>query len=105
VITRAEQKADTAKRVLSAARYLFRQRGYERVGIRDIAAEIGMSTGAVFNCFENKEELFKAVFGKPAPEAAHVAEFLSRAVNSGLLTEDLAAEARALRLHLIGRAK
>jgi AcrR family transcriptional regulator len=90
--------------VLSAARALFRQLGYERVGIRDIAAEIGMSTGAVFNSFENKEELFAGATAsrrRRPPTSPSV----SRAAEERPADRGPGGRARLLRLHLIGRAK
>lgn len=55
---RTLSKMETKRKVLAAARTLFSERGYERTGIRDVAAAIGMSTGAVFASFTSKEELF-----------------------------------------------
>ena len=54
---RALAKQRTRERVLSAARRLFSERGYEGATIRDIAQAAGMSTGAVFASFSDKSEL------------------------------------------------
>ncbi len=58
---RAQAKLETRERVLQAAKRLFISRGYEGATIRDIAAEAGMSTGAVFANFTDKHDLFHAV--------------------------------------------
>ena len=58
---RALAKQRTRERVLSAARRLFIERGYEGATIRDIAQAAGMSTGAVFASFSDKSELFDEI--------------------------------------------
>lgn len=61
VTRRALAKQRTRERVLSAARQLFSERGYEGATIRDIAQAAGMSTGAVFASFADKTELFDEI--------------------------------------------
>jgi AcrR family transcriptional regulator len=61
---RAQSKLKTRRRVLDAARQLFMERGYEAATIRDIAAEAGLSTGAVFASFIDKTDLFNAVMAE-----------------------------------------
>ncbi|HEY9235738.1 MULTISPECIES: TetR/AcrR family transcriptional regulator [Phenylobacterium] len=58
---RALAKQQTRAKVLSAARRLFSEQGYEGATIRDIAAEAGMSTGAVFANFTDKSDLFREI--------------------------------------------
>jgi len=58
---RAQAKQITYDKVLQAAKRLFIAQGYEASTIRDIAAEAGMSTGAVFANFTDKADLFHAV--------------------------------------------
>ena len=58
---RAMAKQQTREKVLQAARELFIERGYEGATIRDIAKAAGMSTGAVFASFADKNELFDAI--------------------------------------------
>ena len=58
---RAMAKQRTRERVLSSARRLFSERGYEGTTIRDIAQVAGMSTGAVFASFADKAELFDEI--------------------------------------------
>ena len=77
-------KARTRLKVLEAARNLFAERGYDAATIRDIAKGAGMSTGAVFANFQDKAELFEAVF---AEEMAA----LSEAIASGVAVDDVAA--------------
>ena len=58
---RAENKARTRQKVLEAAKRLFMQRGYEGATMRDIAADAGLSTGALFANFTDKADLFNEV--------------------------------------------
>lgn len=48
-------------KVLSAAASLFREQGYERTTVRDIAARVGIQSGSLFHHFASKEEILKAV--------------------------------------------
>ena len=52
-------RQETRRKVLEAARKLFQEQGYAGTRIRELAAEIGMSTGAVFSNFGSKHELFR----------------------------------------------
>ncbi len=54
-------KQATRQKVLTAARHLFSEQGYEGATIRDIAAAAGMSTGAVFANFADKSDLFREI--------------------------------------------
>lgn len=58
---RALAKQATRQKVLTAARHLFSEQGYEGATIRDIAAAAGMSTGAVFANFTDKSDLFREI--------------------------------------------
>ena len=70
---RALAKARTKARVLDAARELFVTRGFEESTIRDIAATAGLSTGAVFGSFSDKNQLFDAVMMASFKEAFEAA--------------------------------
>lgn len=67
---RALAKQQTREKVLQAARDLFIERGYEGATIRDIARAAGMSTGAVFASFADKNELFDAILNDDFAELA-----------------------------------
>jgi len=61
-------KADTRAKVIAAAQALWAEPGtYEFWGIRDIAAHIGMSTGAVFANFASKADLWREAMGYEPP--------------------------------------
>src|SRR5580698_9408033 len=58
---RALAKQRTREKIVSAAKMLFAERGYEGATIRDIAKAAGMSTGAVFASFTDKSDLFTEI--------------------------------------------
>ncbi|OKJ04918.1 hypothetical protein AMK18_07015 [Streptomyces sp. CB01249] len=72
--TRAEQKRRTAARIVRAAAALFRERGFQSTTVRQIAAEAGVSVGAVM-AVGDKESLLSLVYDQaiadriPAPPA------------------------------------
>jgi TetR/AcrR family transcriptional regulator, transcriptional repressor for nem operon len=55
---------DTREYITDKAFELFLTRSYEAVSIRDISQAIGLTKGALYHHFINKEELFKAVIDK-----------------------------------------
>lgn len=73
---RGRAAAHTRSKVIAAAADLFAARGYEDVGIRDVAKAVGMSTGAVFSHFADKDALFLAATGR-APPGPRLREFLA----------------------------
>lgn len=59
---RAQQKVLEKKReILDAASRVFRRRGLQSAGMRDIAAELGMAVGNLYYYFKDKEELLAFV--------------------------------------------
>lgn len=56
-------KADNnpRKALLKAAAQLFREKGYERTTVRDLAAAVGMQSGSLFYHFKSKEEILAEV--------------------------------------------
>jgi AcrR family transcriptional regulator len=83
----AEAKQATRARILEVAHRLFRDKGFDETGIRDIAAEVGMATGTLFNYFASKEEVAVAL----AEAAAGIAqkEFAATRRDGASLREDL----------------
>jgi AcrR family transcriptional regulator len=51
----AAEKAATRQRILDAAKRLFRLKGFEQATTREIAREVGVATGTMFNYFPSKE--------------------------------------------------
>ena len=48
----------TRAKLLEAARSLIRERGHENTTLEDIAERAGMTTGAIYGNFKNRDELF-----------------------------------------------
>ncbi|MBS8240600.1 TetR/AcrR family transcriptional regulator [Marinobacter lipolyticus] len=48
-------------RLLKEAARLFRDKGYERTTVRDLAAAVGIQSGSLFHHFRTKEDILKAV--------------------------------------------
>jgi AcrR family transcriptional regulator len=63
--TRSRPKGDkrqrTRAKLLEAARSLIREKGYERTTLDEIAERAGMTTGAIYGNFKNRDELFIAL--------------------------------------------
>ena len=59
--TQAERSAATRTALLAAARELFTERGYAGAGRDDIAARAGVTRGALYHHFANKQAVFLAV--------------------------------------------
>ncbi len=53
--------ASARGRLLHEAARLFRDKGYERTTVRDLAAAVGIQSGSLFHHFRTKEEILKAV--------------------------------------------
>ncbi|MBW3197423.1 TetR/AcrR family transcriptional regulator [Marinobacter nauticus] len=53
--------ASARGRLLNEAARLFRDKGYERTTVRDLAAAVGIQSGSLFHHFRTKEEILKAV--------------------------------------------
>ena len=53
-----EQKAETRARIVTAAARLFRESGYDGVGVDAIMSEAGLTAGGFYSHFSSKEALF-----------------------------------------------
>lgn len=63
-LTRDEKKARTRERLLDAAIGVFAEHGYAGATLDAIAAEAGLTKGAVYSNFESKEDLFFALIDR-----------------------------------------
>jgi AcrR family transcriptional regulator len=59
--TQAERSATTRAALMSAARRLWAERGYAEVGTPEIALAAGVTRGAMYHQYPDKEALFRAV--------------------------------------------
>lgn len=60
-ISRREQQERTRDALLEAAASVFERAGYHGAKLEDVAAEAGVTTGAVYSNFDGKEDLFLAL--------------------------------------------
>jgi AcrR family transcriptional regulator len=60
--TQAERSADTRDALVRAARPLFAEHGFAGVGTEAIVRAAGVTRGALYHQFDDKRELFAAVF-------------------------------------------
>jgi AcrR family transcriptional regulator len=58
---KGDKRARTRAKLLEAARALIREKGYERTTLQDVAARAGMTSGAIYGNFKNREDLFIAL--------------------------------------------
>ncbi|HLK63582.1 MAG TPA: TetR/AcrR family transcriptional regulator [Bryobacteraceae bacterium] len=55
---KGDKRDRTRSRLLEAARSLIREKGYEHTTLEAIAERAGMTTGAIYGNFKNRDELF-----------------------------------------------
>lgn len=58
---KGDKRRRTRAALLEAARAVVREKGYERTTLQDVAARAGMTSGAIYGNFRNKDELFIAL--------------------------------------------
>jgi len=68
----------TRELIRAAARERFSQQGYDRVRMRDVAADAGVDVALVTYHFGSKDGLFAAALEMPAPMAALMADVLEQ---------------------------
>lgn len=56
---------ETRERLLESARAEFSEKGYMKASLRKICAGAGVTTGALYFFFQDKEDLFRAIVGPP----------------------------------------
>jgi AcrR family transcriptional regulator len=58
---KGDKRDRTRTALLEAARALIREKGHERTTMEDVAQRAGMTTGAIYGNFRNRDELFIAL--------------------------------------------
>src|ERR1700743_627161 len=58
---KGDKRQRTRAKLLDAARWLIREKGHEHATMEEIAERAGMTTGAIYGNFKNREELFIAL--------------------------------------------
>src|SRR5215510_11094875 len=55
---KGDKRERTRAALLEAARSLVREKGYARTTLEEVAVRAGMTTGAIYGNFRNRDELF-----------------------------------------------
>lgn len=55
-----------AERILQAGKAEFFEKGFQKASVRSIAAAVGVTTGALYRYYQNKEALFDSLVAEPA---------------------------------------
>lgn len=58
---KGDKRARTRAKLLEATRELIREQGYERTTLREVAQRAGMTSGAIYGNFRDRDELFMAL--------------------------------------------
>ena len=58
---KGDKRARTRAALLEAARQLIRERGYDRTTLQSVAERAGMTSGAIYSNFRNRDALFVAL--------------------------------------------
>jgi AcrR family transcriptional regulator len=68
--SKAAQSEATRAKLVKAARRLFAKKGFAAVGTEEIVKKAGVTRGALYHQFEDKKELFLAVFEEVESDVA-----------------------------------
>ncbi|WP_029375649.1 TetR/AcrR family transcriptional regulator [Oceanicola sp. S124] len=88
------QTADTAQRMRHAALHLFARHGYAAVSMRQIAAEVGVHVGGLYNHIADKQALLFSLLSE------HMTELLQAVAAEDLPAEPMAALEGFTRFHI-----
>jgi len=101
---KGDKRIRTRAKLMEAARELIREKGYEHTTLRDVAQRAGMTSGAIYGNFKNRDELFIALgetyWAPIAPEVKPGASFaetmraIARATIAAIPARQLAAGGR-----------
>lgn len=78
--------------ILESARKIFLEKGFEHTALKEICEDAGVTTGAVYKRYKDKEELFAAVVEKSVQEMNRVVEEKSDIDPANLSDEELISE-------------
>jgi len=89
-MNRTPRLDDRRERLIAAAARLFREQGYERTSVRQLAEAVGILSGSVFHHFDSKEDILMAVM------STTIAAMTERLQQAGEAADDPAGRLRAL---------
>jgi len=106
-LTREEKKARTRERLIEAAARVFAEKGFATTSLDEVADAAGLTKGAVYSNFENKEDLVRAVLQAQQDRLHSIADSAGEgtreeqaAVAARLFGETVAEEREAFLLYL-----
>ena len=83
----AEREEATRQRILKAAREVFVEKGLDRASIDDVVTACGLSVGAIYNYFPNKDELIRQSIDSAVKDES--AKLLADTQSAGSVSERL----------------
>ncbi len=90
----AEDKA-TKERLLASAKQEFLEKGYMKASLRTICKNAGVTTGALYFFFEDKEDLLRELVEEPLKELmAVIQHHLSEEMEEGVTVVNLSTDTR-----------
>ena len=107
-LTREEKKAQTRERLIEAATRVFAEKGFAATSLDEVADAAGLTKGAVYSNFENKEDLVAAVLRAHEDRQSGISDIATesptleerQAVAARLFSESVARERDAWLLFL-----
>jgi AcrR family transcriptional regulator len=107
-LTREEKKAKTRERLIEAAARVFAEKGFAATSLDEVADAAGLTKGAVYSNFENKEDLVAAVLNAHQDRQSGIRDVATgaatleeqQAVAGRLFSESVARERDAFLLFL-----
>jgi AcrR family transcriptional regulator len=107
-LTREEKKAQTRERLIEAAAKVFAEKGFAATSLDEVADAAGLTKGAVYSNFENKEDLVRAVLKAHEDRQSGISDIATesptleerQAVAARLFSESVAQERDAWLLFL-----
>lgn len=67
-----KHELNTREKILNAAKREFLDKGFAGTNVRAVAQEAGVTTGALYNLFKNKDGIFEALVGGVFDEFLHI---------------------------------
>ncbi len=86
--------AENQRRIMAAALKLFTKQGFHGTNIREIAAKVGVSTGAIYTYYSSKEAIFASLVQSYRAHREHWLRQTCATLKSPLSKHDLYAAGR-----------
>lgn len=67
-----KDEKETRKKLLDSARKEFSEKGYEKASLRDICKNAGVTTGALYFFFKDKDDLFVSLVKQPFSQVQEI---------------------------------